>query len=1147
MSDNKNIFNVLSERILFLDGGMGTQVQRLNLTEADYRGERFASHGVPLSGNSEVLVLTHPEIIKDIHLQYLAAHADIIETCTFNANRLSQKAYHLESCIDEINSSAVQIAREAVAEYAAETGRTAWVAGSVGPTGHCLSMPAQQDNVCERNVDFDVMVDVYEAQIRALLKAGVDAILLETAFDTLVVKAAGYALRKLDNEIFGGQKRTPLMLSVTILDNSGRMLCGQTLDAFCASIAHLEPISVGVNCGMGAEEMQPLLETLSCVAPFAVSCHPNAGRPDANGQYHDTPDGMAKALETYARRGWLNIAGGCCGTTPEHIRQLHARLSSLPPRAIPEASHSTVITGLETCHPGTGICVVGERGNVTGSKKFKRLVEQQDDAAALDVLRQQTNKSCALDICMDDAMLNGKGLMQHFMRLIAAEPEISRLPVVIDSSHFETVCAGLKELQGKSLVNSISLKEGEAHFIRKAKEIHALGATMIVMAFDEEGQAVTTERRLAVLRRAIRLLVEKAEIPLEDIAVDANILAVGTGIAEHDFQATSFLETCEILRREYPSIQTIGGLSNLSFAFRGNMPLRRAIHAVFLDLAEKDYHGALSLVIADPGQIPDVETLPEELRGRIRDLLLHARPDAIDRLLEWSETHDAPKEVPAGKDNPWDIPLEARIQRAFLTGDTTHLAADMAELQQQFSSGLEIVEGPLMNAMNEVGRRFAAGELFLPQVVKSARVMKEAMACLPLSFQSGSVRQKRILLATVNGDVHDIGKNIVGMVLTCNGYEVIDLGVMVPTSQIVEAAVRQQVDFIGLSGLISPSLSVICEVADALREANIDIPLCVGGAAVSAEFVAVRLAPRYGGLCIYASDASQLPGELSRYLVNPEEYAKSLEEMYSEIRYKYVSASSDKVSLEDARLFAKVRVPGVPRRPVPPFAVEIRYAIPMLMSHIPWGMLHQLWKRPETDNADAFYENLQRDTERAIHWLSREGTYETRAKYQFFDADAENEDVHLYHSDELVGTLHYSRKLDKDSDFMSLADYLPQHNSGLYGTAGIFIMSCGFEYLKHHRELTRSLGMDRTYSELIMQTASNLLVEAASQYQLGLMSELYGKMLAPAVGYPACPEHADKRMIFDLLDAYDMGMSMTPTSMMVPASSVCGSYILVGE
>ena len=895
----------IRRRLLILDGAMGTMIQRRGLTEADFRGTRFAQSPVPLKGNNDLLCLTRPDVVEDIHRRYLEAGADIIETNTFNATRISQADYHTEACVRDINLQAARLARSLADEYTRRTPeKPRYVAGSVGPTNKALSLSPDVNNPALRSLAFDPLAEAYLEQMAALLEGGVDALLVETIFDTLNAKAAIRAAR----EAMERTGRTvPLMLSVTVSEG-GRTLSGQTLDAFLASVEHAGLFSVGLNCSFGARQMKPWLEQLAARAPYYISAYPNAGLPNSLGQYDQTPEEMARELEAFVDEGLVNILGGCCGTTDEHIARL-ARLVDGARVHVPVRRGDTLcLSGLEVLEvkPENNFVNVGERCNVAGSRKFLRLINEKKYEEALGIARKQVEDGAqVIDINMDDGLLDARAEMVHFLHLIASEPDIARVPVMLDSSDWQVIEAGLKCLQGKAIVNSISLKEGEAKLLEHARTLRRYGAAVVVMAFDEQGQADTYERRIEVCARAYRLLTEQAGLPPQDIIFDPNVLAIATGMPEHDNYAVDFIRAAAWIRRNLPGAHVSGGVSNLSFSFRGNNYLREAMHAVFL------YHAiraGMDMGIVNPASSVLYTDLSAEVLERIEDVVLNRRPDAAERLLEVAHSLQqvSTKEAAGGVD--WrEAPVDERLQQALVKGIGDYLEEDLAEALKQYPRAVDIIEGPLMAGMNRVGDLFGAGKMFLPQVVKTARTMKKAVAILQPAIEAektgGATSAGRVLLATVKGDVHDIGKNIVAVVMACNGYEIIDLGVMVPAEDIVRRAVEERADIIGLSGLITPSLEEMAHVARELEKAGLDIPLLVGGATTSRLHTALRIAPAYHAPVVHLKDASQNAGVAAR-LMNPaqrEAFARELDEEYARLRAEYVRKESPVLSLEEAR------------------------------------------------------------------------------------------------------------------------------------------------------------------------------------------------------------------------------------------------------
>ena len=893
-------------RILILDGAMGTMIQQYPLTEADFRGTRFASLPGQLKGNNDLLSLTRPDIIADIHRKYLAAGADIIETNTFNATRISQADYHTEDAVRDINLQAARLARRLADEYTAlDPSKPRYVAGSVGPTNKTCSMSPDVSNPALRALTFDSLAEAYVEQMTALLEGGVDALLVETIFDTLNAKAAIYAARQAMT-LTG--REVPLMLSVTISDQAGRTLSGQTLDAFLASVSHGGLFSIGLNCSFGARQMKPFLRQLAARAPYYISVYPNAGLPNSLGQYDQTPGEMAAEVKEFLDEGLVNIVGGCCGTTDEYISRFASLATNAAPHVPVPAPSFLCLSGLDLLEvrPESNFVNVGERCNVAGSRKFLRLINEKKYEEALEIARKQVEDGAqVIDVNMDDGLLDARTEMVNFLNLLASEPDIARVPVMIDSSDWQVIVAGLKCLQGKGIVNSISLKEGEESFLQHARTIRSLGAAVVVMAFDEQGQAVTYERRIEVCARAYCLLTEQAGFQPQDIIFDPNVLAVSTGMPEHDNYAVDFIRTAAWIRRNLPGAHVSGGVSNLSFSFRGNNYLREAMHAVFL------YHAiraGMDMGIVNPASSVLYTDIPVDLLERLEDVVLNRRPDAAERLLEMAHSLQSM----SVKDNvqvaDWrNASVEERLQYALIKGVSDYLETDLAEALPHYSKAVDIIEGPLMTGMNRVGNLFGEGKMFLPQVVKTARTMKKAVSILQPSIEAekcgGTVSAGKVLLATVKGDVHDIGKNIVSVVMACNGYEIIDLGVMVPAEVILQKAMDEKVDLIGLSGLITPSLEEMVHVATELEKAGLDIPLLIGGATTSLLHTALRIAPVYHAPVVHLKDASQNVG-VAAWLMNPAQRVilmKELDKEYADLRLKYERKQSDTIPLEEAR------------------------------------------------------------------------------------------------------------------------------------------------------------------------------------------------------------------------------------------------------
>ena len=899
------------ERILILDGAMGTMIQQYGLTEADFRGKRFSDIPGQLKGNNDLLCLTRPDIIEDIHRKYLTAGADIIETNTFNANRISQTDYHTQDAVRDINREAARLARRLADEFSTSD-KPRFVAGSIGPTNKTCSMSPDVNNPALRALTFDELAEAYLEQMSALLEEDVDALLVETIFDTLNAKAAIYAAGEAMER---AGKRVPLMLSVTVSDTGGRTLSGQTLDAFLASVSHADIFSVGLNCSFGARQLKPFLEQLAARAPYYISAYPNAGLPNSLGQYDQTPEEMAQEIGEYIREGLVNIVGGCCGTTDAYIARYPALVKNAKPHVPACLPQCLCLSGLEMLEvrPENNFINIGERCNVAGSRKFLRLIKEKNYEEALSIARRQVEDGAqVIDINMDDGLLDARAEMVNFLNLIASEPEIARVPVMIDSSKWEVIVAGLKCVQGKSVVNSISLKEGEEVFLAHAREVRRLGAAVVVMAFDEEGQADTYERKIAVCDRAYRLLVEKVGFPPQDIIFDPNVLAIATGMEEHDNYAVDFIRATRWIRKNLPGAHVSGGVSNLSFSFRGNNYIREAMHAVFLYHAIRE---GMDMGIVNPASSVLYSEIPADVLGRIEDVVLNRYPDASERLIETAERLKAEKEAEKANEGGMSSPhllwregsLEERLKYALVKGIADYLEEDLNEALQSYPKAVDIIEGPLMAGMNYVGDLFGAGKMFLPQVVKAARTMKKAVAILQPVIESekqhGTTHAGKVLLATVKGDVHDIGKNIVSVVMACNGYEIIDLGVMVPAEEIVRRAIEEKVDMIGLSGLITPSLEEMTRVATELEKAGLDIPLLIGGATTSRLHTALKIAPVYHAPVVHLKDASQNVTVASR-LMNPvqkDTFVQTLQEDYAALRAKNEVQAIKPVPIEEAR------------------------------------------------------------------------------------------------------------------------------------------------------------------------------------------------------------------------------------------------------
>ena len=1164
----------LRERILVLDGAYGTYLQTRSIDESTYRGEVFRAHDRPLRGNHDLLCLTAPDLVADAHRAYLEAGADILKTNSFTATAISQADYGLQSQAAAINGAAARIARGAAREYSTD----AWpryVAGVLGPTNRAAGLSPDVNDPGARNVTFSALYDAYLDAARALIGNGVDLLLIETIFDTLNAKAAIAAVR---DAMQMQQRMLPLMISGTITDASGRTLSGQTCEAFWASIAHAQPLAAGFNCALGAAQLRPYVDRLSRIADTNVCVHPNAGLPNEFGGYDQSPDEMAAALGEFAGSGLVNLVGGCCGTTPEHITAIRDAVRGCPPRPVPNARPGLELSGLESLRiDGESLFVnVGERTNVTGSARFARLIRDGDYDNAVRVARQQVEAGAQIiDVNMDEGMLDSRGAMVRFLNLIAAEPDISRVPVMIDSSKWEVIEAGLQCVQGKAIVNSISLKEGEAAFIEAARGCLKYGAAAVVMAFDEQGQADTLERRIEICARAFRILTGTVGFPPEDIILDPNVFAIGTGIEEHRNHAVDFIATCRWIGEHLPGAKTSGGISNVSFAFRGNNALREAIHTVFL------YHAidaGLTMGIVNAGQLGIYTDLPEELRQRVEDLVLNRRSDATERLVEIADRFGASTARRRADEPGWRaLGVGRRLQHALVHGLTEHIVADTEEARLEASDPVEVIEGPLMDGMNVVGDLFGSGKMFLPQVVKSARVMKQAVAHLVpfIEARRNGVRKAKgtIVMATVKGDVHDIGKNIVGVVLQCNNFEVVDLGVMVPAEKILAVARAENADLIGLSGLITPSLEEMTHVAGEMQRLGFRLPLLIGGATTSRAHTAVKIEPEYAnGTTVYVPDASRAVSTVQR-LVSEEARAAleaELREDYDAIRKRAAARASklELLGLDGARanrlrLDWKAFEAPVPRVPgVHDMPIELETLIP----YIDWSPFFMTWelagKYPgilEDPVVGEAARDLFEDARRTLNELIDGGTLQARAVHGIWPCRRAGDDDICLYADEAHGThlatvrhLRQQRLLPEGKPNLCLADFIsPEHDylGGFAVSAGIGI----------ERVLEQHAGDD--YSGIMIKALADRLAEAAAEYlhervrreiwgyaadeTLGtpdLIAERY-RGIRPAPGYPACPEHSEKQTLFSLLDAESRTcIRLTEHFAMLPAASVSGWY-----
>jgi len=1170
--------HLLARRILVLDGAMGTMVQRQGLEEADFRGERFREHPRDLKGNNDLLVLTRPDVILGIHLDYLAAGADVIETSTFTATAIAQADYGLEAAVREINVAAVQLARRAAEEWTRRTpDRPRFVAGSIGPTNRTLSISPDVNDPAFRAVTFDQVREAYAEQIAGLLEGGCDLLLIETVFDTLNAKAAVVAAEEVFESL---GRRVPLMLSVTITDRSGRTLSGQTVEAFWVSVAHAAPLAVGLNCALGAREMRPYLVELAGIADTFISCYPNAGLPNAFGEYDEQPEQTAAIIREFALEGLVNIVGGCCGTTPEHVAAIARAVEGLPPRPRPEAApRLTRYAGLEplTLRPDSNFQMIGERTNITGSARFRRLIRAGDFAQAADVALEQVRGGAnMIDVNMDEGMLDSEQAMTTFLNLVATEPEIARLPVMIDSSRWSVIEAGLKCVQGKPVVNSISLKEGEEEFLRRARTARRYGAAVVVMAFDEQGQADTARRKVEVLQRAYRLLTGPAGFDPLDIVFDPAVLAVGTGLEEHNEYALAFIEATRELKATCPGIKVSGGISNLSFAFRGNDRVREAIHSAFLFHAIK---AGLDMGIVNAGQLVVYEDIAPELLEHVEDLLFNRRPDATERLVHLAATVNGETRKKEAELAWRSGTLEARLSYALVHGVLDFLEPDLEEALSRYPRPLSIIEGPLMDGMREVGDLFGSGRMFLPQVVKSARAMKKAVAYLEPQMaadrSAGSPRtQGKIVLATVKGDVHDIGKNIVGVVLGCNNYEVVDLGVMVPAERILQTVADTGADLLGLSGLITPSLDEMVHVAREMERRGLSRPLLIGGATTSRQHTAVKIAPEYGGITTYVPDASRVTDVVSS-LLSPSArpaFEQATRDEQEAVRQRHKAARRAPLRDYSAALTNRLALDWTVEPPAVPCFLGRReiadQPLDALRPYIDWTFFFAAWQVKgrfpavlDHPQHGAAARELYEHAQEMLDEIAAHGRLKARGVYGFWPAESDGEDIVLFEdaSRTRVGwrfpMLRQQEIVEEGRRSRSLADFVASPG-GPADYVGAFAVTAGIGA----EELVRQYEADHDdYRAIMVKALADRLAEAFAeclhaqarrdwgygrQERLGqddLIGERY-RGIRPAFGYPACPDHSEKHTLFALLDPAPLGMTLTDTCAMSPAASVSGLY-----
>jgi len=1178
----QHLSTALKQRILILDGAMGTMIQAHGLDEADYRGQRFADWQIDLRGNNDLLSLTRPDIVSDIHRAYLEAGADIIETNTFNATSIAMADYAMESLVSELCESSARLAREAADHYSRLTPQQPrFVAGVLGPTNRTASLSPDVEDPGFRNVSFDQLAEAYCESTRALIAGGVDLLMIETIFDTLNAKAAIFAVDQVFDEL---GKRLPIMISGTITDASGRTLSGQTTEAFWHSVRHARPLAVGLNCALGPKELRQYIEELSGIADTCISAHPNAGLPNAFGGYDESASSMATQAQEWANSGLLNIVGGCCGTTPDHIRAIREAVEGIKPRLIPDIAPACRLSGLEPCTIDSDSLFVniGERTNVTGSAIFKNLIIEEKYEEALGVARQQVaNGAQIIDVNMDEALLDSVAVMHRFLNLIAAEPDISRVPVMIDSSRWEVIETGLKCVQGKSVVNSISLKAGEDEFIAQARLCLRYGAAVVVMAFDEQGQGDNVQRKVGICTRAYKILVERVGFTPEDIIFDPNIFAIATGMEEHNDYAVAFIEASRQIRQKLPGAMVSGGVSNVSFSFRGNHPVREAIHAVFL------YHAiqaGMSMGIVNAGQLAIYADIPENLRDAVEDVVLNRNQNATETLLAIAENYrDCDKPALPEQEDWREWPVEQRLQHALVKGIADYIIDDTAEALEQVSSPLEIIEGPLMDGMNVVGDLFGSGQMFLPQVIKSARVMKKAVAWLePLMDAENSASRKshgKIVLATAKGDVHDIGKNIVGVVLQCNGYEVIDLGVMVAAETIFQAAREHRADIIGVSGLITPSLEEMSHVAKEMARQEFSIPLLIGGATTSKMHTAVKIDPHYDQPVVYVPDASRSVAVVRQLLSNTRRrpFLQTLKQEYDHCRERFAARVEKREFLtlaaaRDNRLETnwKNYLPPVPQQ----YGVQVLpdVALEILIDYIDWTPFFSTWglraKYPRVLDHEQYGEQARQlfsDAQSMLQSFIDSGSIRASGVFGLFPANSVEADDIVIYSDEnredvrtkVVGLRQQTVHLG-DRPNLSLADFIAPRDSTTNDTIGAFAVTAG-------------IGLDRLvdafeqeqdiYSSMMAKALTDRLAEAFAEYlhqqvrknhwgyasderldNMDLIKEQY-RGIRPAPGYPANPDHGQKELIWELLNVEQAAqIRLTETLAMLPAASVSGWY-----
>ncbi|GAB6071379.1 methionine synthase [Thiomicrorhabdus hydrogeniphila] len=1174
--------NLLKERIVILDGAMGTMIQNLNLTEEDFRGERFADYHMDIKGNNDLLVITKPEVIRDIHLSFLRKGADILETNSFNATTIAQADYDMQAHVSEINLAAAKIARQACDIAEAEDGKPRFVTGVLGPTNRTASISPDVNDPGFRNTSFDELVIAYKQATHALLEGGVDTILIETIFDTLNAKAAIFAVKEVEDEV---GYEVPIQLSGTITDASGRTLSGQTTEAFYNAVVHAEPLSVGLNCALGPEELRPYVQELSRVSEVFVSIHPNAGLPNEFGEYDETPEQMAEEIAVWAKRGWINIIGGCCGTTPDHLQAMAEAALEHPARILPDVKTACRLSGLEPLNidEETLFVNVGERNNVTGSALFKRLIIENNYDDAINIaVKQVQDGAQIIDVNMDEGMLDAKACMVRFLNLLASEPEASRVPIMIDSSKFEVIEAGLKCIQGKGVVNSISLKEGEEAFIHHAKLVKKYGAAAIIMAFDEDGQADTLERKIQICKRSYEVLTQKVGFLPQDIIFDPNIFAVATGIEEHNNYGLDFINAVTWIKANLPHAKISGGVSNVSFSFRGNNPVREAIHSVFLYYAIKE---GMDMGIVNAGQMAIYDDLPEKLRIAVEDVIMNKDPEAGERLLEIAEEFLGDGSAASkATDLSWrETTVEKRLEHSLVKGITDFIEEDTEEAYQKLGSGLHVIEGPLMDGMNVVGDLFGSGKMFLPQVVKSARVMKRAVAYLDpyiLAAKTEGQVNGKIVMATVKGDVHDIGKNIVGVVLQCNNFEVIDLGVMVPAEKILDTAVEQGANVIGLSGLITPSLEEMVNVAKLMKERGMNLPLLIGGATTSKAHTAVKIEPQYDHPVVYVKDASRAVGVAQSLISNDlkagfaakirEEYETVREERKArakEVRRIPINKARENPSLTDQAWenYTPIKPTFLGSKVLEDFPLE------KLVEHFDWSPFFQAWELhglyPRILNDKVVGEEAKKvfaDAQAMLKQIVDEKWLTAKAVYGFYPANRVGDDIEIYADEsrsEVVHRFHHIRQQaekKRGGANNCLSDFVTSKESGVADYIGLFAVTAGIGIDEHIERFEANYD---DYSSIMLKALADRFAEAFAEtlHEIvrkedwgyapdealeneDLIKERY-QGIRPAAGYPACPDHTEKGIMWEILKPDEkIGLEITSSFAMFPTAAVSGTY-----